>query len=334
MVEVDRARARHAAEPSRTASGPRSRPVLRRLSALAALVAAAVGAALLVSLPAQTATAASQLIRESFAGASVTDPAWKPLGSACLTRATSAPASGSSTLGVCGSRTQAPPASANPGALQLTDNRPSAVGGVVYDSAIPASGGLDITFDQYQYGTSSGGADGIGFFLTDGSVPLTSAGAAGGSLGYAQTTNVPGVAGGYLGVGLDAYGNFSTGTEGRGTGCVTAGVLPSPDTIALRGPGTGTSGYCYLAGARPPTSLRATTTLSTPTADLGRRIRITVSPARFPVVTVYAGTAAGASTASLTRVLQYTMTTAAPLPTSSATSPRRARSPTRTSSAR
>ncbi|MFT2691471.1 lectin-like domain-containing protein [Clavibacter zhangzhiyongii] len=283
--------------------------MLRRV---AALVAAAVGAALLVSLPAQTATAASQLIRESFAGASVTDPAWKPLGSACLTRATSAPASGSSTLGVCGSRTQAPPASANPGALQLTDNRPSAVGGVVYDSAIPASGGLDITFDQYQYGTSSGGADGIGFFLTDGSVPLTSAGAAGGSLGYAQTTNVPGVAGGYLGVGLDAYGNFSSGTEGRGTGCVTAGVLASPDTIALRGPGTGTSGYCYLAGARPSTSLRATTTLSTPTADLGRRIRITVSPARFPVVTVYAGATAGASAASLTRVLQYTMTTAAP----------------------
>ncbi|MFT2707703.1 Ig-like domain-containing protein [Clavibacter zhangzhiyongii] len=283
--------------------------MLRRV---AALVAAAVGAALLVSLPAQTATAASQLIRESFTGTSVADAAWKPLGSACLTRASTAPASGSSTLGVCGSRTQAPPASANPGALQLTDNRASAVGGVIYDSAIPASGGLDISFDQYQYGTSSGGADGIGFFLTDGSVPLTSAGAAGGSLGYAQTTNVPGVAGGYLGVGLDAYGNFSTGTEGRGTGCVTAGVLPSPDTIALRGPGTGTSGYCYLAGARPPTSLRATTTLSTPTADLGRRIRITVSPARFPVVTVYAGTAAGASTASLTRVLQYTMTTAAP----------------------
>ncbi|WP_317232737.1 DUF7507 domain-containing protein [Clavibacter capsici] len=304
-------RARHAAEPQPDVAGARSRPGVRRL---AALVAAAVGAALLVTLPAQTATAASQLITESFTGTSVADPAWKPLGSACLTRATSAPGSGSSTLGVCGSRTQAPPASSTPGALQLTDNRASAVGGVVYDNAIPASGGLDIKFDQYQYGTSSGGADGIGFFLTDGSVPLTAAGPSGGSLGYAQTTTAPGVAGGYLGVGLDAFGNFSNPTEGRGTGCTTpsAGVGQRPNAIALRGPGQGLTGYCYLTGASPASSLRSTTTLSTPTADLGRTIRITVSPARLPVVTVYVGATAGASTASLTQVVQYTMTTPAP----------------------
>lgn len=143
-------RARHAAGPGHVASGARSRPGIRRLAALAA---AAVAAALLVTLPAQTATAASQLVAESFSGTSVADAAWKPLGSACLTRATSAPTSGS-TIGVCSSRNQSLPASANPGALQLTDNRASAVGGVVYDNAIPASGGLDIKFDQYQYGTS------------------------------------------------------------------------------------------------------------------------------------------------------------------------------------
>ena len=303
-------RARHAAGPGPVASGARSRPGIRRLAALAA---AAVAAALLVTLPAQTATAASQLVAESFSGTSVADAAWKPLGSACLTRATSAPTSGS-TIGVCSSRNQSLPASANPGALQLTDNRASAVGGVVYDNAIPATGGLDIKFDQYQYGTSSGGADGIGFFLTDGSVPLTAAGPSGGSLGYAQTTTAPGVAGGYLGIGLDAFGNFSSPTEGRGTGCTTpgAGVGQRPNAIALRGPGTGLAGYCYLTGVTPATSLRATTTLSTPTTDLGRTIRITVSSARLPVVTVYMGAAAGASTASLTQVLRYTMTTPAP----------------------
>lgn len=309
VVEVVGTRARHAAGPDPVASGARSHPGIRRLAALAA---AAVGAALLVTLPVTTATAASQLITESFSGTSVPDAAWKPLGSACLTRATSAPASGSSTLGVCSSRDQSLPASANPGALQLTDNRGSAVGGVVYDNAIPATGGIDIKFDQYQYGTSSGGADGIGFFLTDGSVPLTAAGPAGGSLGYAQTTGVPGVAGGYLGVGLDAFGNFSSPTEGRGTGCVSAGVGQRPNTIALRGPGQGTTGYCYLTGASPASSLRATTTLSTPTTDLGRTIRITVSSARLPVVTVYVGATAGASTASLTQVVQYAMTTPAP----------------------
>nr|WP_228495042.1 Ig-like domain-containing protein [Clavibacter sp. VKM Ac-2873] len=206
------------------------------------------------------------------------------------------------------------PASASPGALQLTDNRASAVGGVVYDNAIPANGGLDIKFDQYQYGTSSGGADGIGFFLTDGSVPLTAAGPSGGSLGYAQTTTAPGVPGGYLGIGLDAFGNFSSPTEGRGTGCTTpgAGVGQRPNAIALRGPGTGLTGYCYLTGTTPATSLRATTTLSTPTTDLGRTIRITVSSARLPVVTVYMGATAGAAASSLTQVLQYTMTTPAP----------------------
>jgi hypothetical protein len=223
VVEVVGTRARHAAEPRVRDAGTRSRPGRRRLSALAALVATAVAAAVLVGLPAQTATAASTLVTESFAGTSVADPAWKPLGSACLTRAGSTPPSGSSALGVCSSRTQAPPTTANPGALQLTDNRTSAVGGVVYDNAIPASGGLDITFDQYQYGSSSTGADGIGFFLTDGSVPLTSAGPPGGSLGYAQNTGVNGVAGGYLGVGLDAFGNFSSPAEGRGAGCVAPG---------------------------------------------------------------------------------------------------------------
>ncbi|MFS4505080.1 lectin-like domain-containing protein [Clavibacter sp. Sh2141] len=305
-------RARHAAEPRVRDAGTRSRPGRRRLSALAALVATAVAAAVLVGLPAQTATAASTLVTESFAGTSVADPAWKPLGSACLTRAGSTPPSGSSALGVCSSRTQAPPTTANPGALQLTDNRTSAVGGVVYDNAIPASGGLDITFDQYQYGSSSTGADGIGFFLTDGSVPLTSAGPPGGSLGYAQNTGVNGVAGGYLGVGLDAFGNFSSPAEGRGAGCVAPGPGQRANTVALRGPGQGTTGYCYLTGASPAATLRATTTVSTPTADLGRRIRITVSPARFPVVTVYVGATAGASTASLAQVVQYTMPTAAP----------------------
>ena len=126
VVVVVGTRARHAAEPRPDASGARSRPGIRRL---AALVAAAVGAALLVTLPAQTAGAASQLIAESFTGTSVADAAWKPLGSACLTRATSAPASGTSTLGVCSSRTSAPASATTPGALQLTDTRASAVGG-------------------------------------------------------------------------------------------------------------------------------------------------------------------------------------------------------------
>ena len=64
-----------------------------------------------------------------------------------------------------------------------------------------------VRFEQYQYGGN--GADGIGFYLVDGSTDLTSAGADGGSLGDAQRNLAPGVDGGYLGIGLDACGNFA-----------------------------------------------------------------------------------------------------------------------------
>ncbi|WP_317230323.1 Ig-like domain-containing protein, partial [Clavibacter sp. MX14-G9D] len=279
---------------------------------------AALAATLLVTLPAQPATAATQLIAESFGNANVPDPAWKPLGSACLTRATTAPPSGSSTLGICSSRTLAPAAATTPGSLQLTDNRGNATGGVVYDTAIPANGGLDIRFDQYQYGTATSGADGIGFFLADGGVSLTGAGAAGSALGYSQAGTIPGVNGGYLGVGLDAYGGFSSTNGGGTTGsaCVTP-PGQRPNAIALRGPGQGTAGYCYLTGATLPTGktlrgVATTTTATAPGADLGRSIRITVSSARLPVVTVYHGQTAGLADSGLTQVLQYTMTTPAP----------------------
>jgi uncharacterized repeat protein (TIGR01451 family) len=297
---------------------PHPLPRPRGMRRLAALVITALAAATLVAIqPVQTASAATTLLSEGFGGSSVADPAWKPLGSACLTRASTAPSSGSSTLGVCGSRTQAPAVGTNPGFLQLTDNRTGASGGVVYDTALPANGGLDIRFDQYQYGTGASGADGIGFFLADGSVSLTGVGAGGSSLGYSQSGTVPGVNGGYLGVGLDAYGGFSS-TAGGGTGCASTPPGQRANAIALRGPGQGLTGYCYLTGATLPSgkSVRATagstSATTAPTADLGRSIRITVSSARFPVVTVFHGQTAGASDANMTQVLQYTMTTPAP----------------------
>ena len=66
-----------------------------------------------------------------------------------------------------------------------------------------------VRFEQYQYGGN--GADGIGFYLVDGSTDLTSAGADGGSLGDARRNLAPGLDGGYLGIGigLDAYGDFA-----------------------------------------------------------------------------------------------------------------------------
>ncbi|MEV5656929.1 hypothetical protein [Streptomyces sp. NPDC052291] len=148
-----------------------------------------------------------------------------------------------------------------PGWLQLTDHDYYRVGGMLYNRPLPGNGGLDVTFEQYQYGTGGAGADGIGFFLVDGSVDLTKAGANGGSLGYAQRNLETGVDGGYLGVGPDAYGNFANDAELRGNGCpddqkssVTS-RLPVPDTVTLCGPGQGDDGYCFLDStieATPP----------------------------------------------------------------------------------
>lgn len=293
---------------------------LHRLRILGAALALIVVTALLVSVAPQSASAATLLVNESFGGTSVPDAAWQPLDDACLTKATATPPAGASTLGVCSKRTNSPTTGAALGFLQLTDNRTNVKGGAVYNKAIPANGGLDIQFDQYQYGgaLAFAGADGIGFFLTDGSKALTASGAPGGSLGYGQSTAVDGVNGGYLGIGLDAYGNFSNNSGGLGAGCPATPAAPgqTANRVVARGPGQAKVGYCYIAGAAPANlvSIRQATALglTDPTTAYGRTIRITVSPAAFPVVTVYTGGSAGLAAAQLTQVLQFTMTTAAP----------------------
>ncbi|MFI0939082.1 hypothetical protein [Streptomyces sp. NPDC021020] len=246
----------------------------------------------------------SLLLDETFTGTSVADPGFQPLDTTCLTGATTAPPAGGSTTGPCtGDDQTTPPVptpGVTPGYLQLTDNGNYRVGGIVYNRPLPGNGGLEVQFDQYQYGGN--GADGIGFFLVDGAHDLTSAGATGGSLGYAQRNLEPGVDGGYLGVGLDAYGNFVNDGEQRGLGCQAPEVSPVPpedqvpDTVTLRGPGQDLDGYCFLTSTitsdatQPsgyittlPGSLRGPG--STPD-DAQRTVRISVSPDAKPLVTV------------------------------------------------
>ncbi|MHB9142766.1 MAG: L-type lectin family protein, partial [Paludibacter sp.] len=102
----------------------------------------------------------------------------------------------------------------------------------------PFSSNLGVIIDfEYKIwrSTTSGnpGADGIGvyFFDADSTFRL---GGYGGSLGYAPNTGASsplGLAGGYLGIGIDEYGNFSNPSEGRIGG---PGLLCN--SITLRGP--------------------------------------------------------------------------------------------------
>uniref|UniRef100_A0AAU2VP91 DUF11 domain-containing protein n=1 Tax=Streptomyces sp. NBC_00008 TaxID=2903610 RepID=A0AAU2VP91_9ACTN len=249
----------------------------------------------------------SVLLDEPFTGTSVSDPGFVPLDNACLTGASAEPPAGESQVGPCDDpATQTTPPVPTPGEtpgwLQLTDHANYRVGGMLYNRPLPGNGGLDVTFEQYQYGTNDSGADGIGFFLVDGSVDLTEAGADGGSLGYAQRNLDPGVDGGYLGVGLDAYGNFANDAELRGNGCpdsqrspVTS-ELPVTDTVTLRGPGQGDDGYCYLDSTITPDDTQASGFVSTLPGSLRhqgtdplpaeRTVHITVSPDTRPTVNV------------------------------------------------
>ncbi|MEG4842745.1 DUF4347 domain-containing protein, partial [Microcoleus sp. B9-D4] len=126
------------------------------------------------------------------------------------------------------------------GALRLTTRTFDQSTFVIYNSQVPVNSGLNIVFDIFAYnGTARPNlpgrtGDGISFFLIDGTVTPTQAGGYGGSLGYAQNrdTNQSGLRGGYLGIGLDEFGNFSTETQGR------VGGIPGgrrADSVTLRG---------------------------------------------------------------------------------------------------
>ncbi|MBB5476092.1 beta strand repeat-containing protein [Micromonospora parathelypteridis] len=163
----------------------------------------------------------------------------------------------------CATQTDAP----GSGKLRLTDATINRTGGLFGATSVPTASGLDMTFNLYQYG-NTGGADGMTLVLAavDPANPAAPAtiGQSGGGLGYTGTRTLPGLANGYLGIGFDVFGNYSTTTY-QGSGCtdpafVTASRIPGQ--VLVRGPGRGTVGYCGLNstatnGSSPVVPLRA-----------------------------------------------------------------------------
>ncbi|HYQ74851.1 DUF7507 domain-containing protein [Cellulomonas sp.] len=299
----------------------RARRALVASAAAVVLAGGAVGGAAGPAAADEGDPGGSLLITESFAGAAVDDPRVHPLGAACLTGAApgSAPPAGASGLGPCDEAGSGPPLGTEPGYLRLTGDVLTSAGAVALDRAVPASAGLVVELDTYQYQRRSGeGADGIGIVLVDGAYEFTETGAVGGALGYAPSAETPGVSGGYLGVGLDVYGNFAFDDNGRGVGCDTASPYRSKqaNSVTVRGPGEGHEGYCWLA----TTSLSQATqrldvanpygTEAAVRADARRNVRVAISTDEYPVVTVeidFTGTRTAYET-----VLTATMTEPAP----------------------
>ncbi|EOG7769075.1 DUF6701 domain-containing protein [Vibrio cholerae] len=128
--------------------------------------------------------------------------------------------------------------------LSLTEAIGNQATAVTYQRIFPAANNLvQVELDYYAWANLTGnGADGVSLIFSDATVtPRT--GGFGGSLGYAQRTdtnpNTPGFAGGWLGIGLDEWGNFANPTEGR-----VGGVGFRPQSITVRG--SQASNYRYL----------------------------------------------------------------------------------------
>lgn len=176
------------------------------------------------------------------------------------------------------------PSIVNSGKLRLTDdsNEVSTVANV--PGIFPAAGNLIVVeFKHYAY--NGLGGDGIALTLSDATKTPTP-GAFGGSLGYAPKSNpgsdcttsggCPGFNGGWVGIAIDEFGNFSANTEGR-----TGGSAPGQraDSVAVRGSGSGQAGYPYLGGSA--TLSPGIDNTSSATAAYGHMYRVTVDARNY-----------------------------------------------------
>ena len=142
------------------------------------------------------------------------------------------------------------------GALRFTNGSPygySQSGAIVSSDTFPTGSGIQVTFKTVTYRGDSGGAghdgaDGISFYMMDGSQPA-GIGAWGGSLAYSCSNSNPpynGLVGGYIGLGIDEYGNFLngralmpgyTGTNAASGDNSALGYGYKPGRIGMRGAG-------------------------------------------------------------------------------------------------
>src|SRR5690606_6703441 len=142
------------------------------------------------------------------------------------------------------------------GWLRLTEAVTNEAGYAIVNQSFPS--GLGVLLDLEFVIWGGNGADGFSFFLFDANydpnLPVGDPfrfqiGGFGGSLGYANRDAVPGVRGGYIGIGVDEYGNYANTTESKNGGDVNGSDL-RPNAIGIRGPANPATGapYRWLGG--------------------------------------------------------------------------------------
>jgi uncharacterized repeat protein (TIGR01451 family) len=134
--------------------------------------------------------------------------------------------------------------------LRLTPNERNKAGTALLNTPFPSKAGVSIEFDYY---SSGGNGDGFAVYLIDGAYS-TQVGGYGAGLGYARGPRGEsnGVTKGYLGIGFDSWGNYSTHLAGP-----TGDDTSHPNTIGLRGSGDKDSGFAYVTGAKIDNGLNA-----------------------------------------------------------------------------
>ncbi|MBZ9613831.1 DUF6701 domain-containing protein [Rheinheimera maricola] len=144
------------------------------------------------------------------------------------------------------------------GRLRMTQAVANQATSATFQRLYPAANNLVVVeFDYRAYGGN--GADGLAVVLSDATV-TPQPGSFGGPLGYGFKPGVPGFAGGWLGFGLDEFGNFSN--EGG-----SYNIGRRRQAVAVRGSGSGTSGYRYLRGSCNNGTSNTGTACLTPAVD-------------------------------------------------------------------
>jgi len=209
--------------------------------------------------------------------------------------------------------TSGDPDSAGDGWLRLTNTGKNQAGSAIYDVAFSSTDGTEITFYYATWGGTH--ADGISFYLIDGSVSPT-VGGTGGALGYAwkhvpsDGFYEPGVTGGVLGVGLDEWGNFANNLDVDADPYGTGGIGRSSG-LTIRGPGNlheASPGFPYLT--------REEAIIETGDRANVKRVEITITPSPTQSLTVKLD---GATLISNYSISAYTMPTTLKMGFSSST---------------
>ncbi|SDK53151.1 lectin-like domain-containing protein [Streptomyces indicus] len=196
---------------------------------LAAPLSLATAVALGLSLAAPFSASAEEIASEKFTGTTVDESKWyggpydpkDPTGYACLTAATGE----QGPLKACGKAVGDKPGE---GVLRLTTNERAQNGYVISRKPVGSRSGIKFSadFSIYKGGLRNQLADGMALMLLDGSAPMpTKSGINGWGLGYAK------IEGGYLGIGLDVWGNFTSGGFGASGGLKER----TPNSITVRG---------------------------------------------------------------------------------------------------